>query len=137
MHIHTYIHIHEKVDASSLQASLNAFSALYQVTRPFTVAGSTLQIATYTLTLTLTNFLGLTSFTSVVINVVRDPNIPLLSVIGPSYIHITAASDLVVLSAAKLSNCATTKNKIVYLWSLLNVNTGMQTYMFICIFESI
>jgi hypothetical protein len=110
------------IDVSSVQTSLNAFSAKHQVSRPFTVAlkGK----ATYTLTLTLRNFLGLSSFTSVVVNVASDPNIPTLSVIGPSYLQITAETTLNVQSTAKFSTCAKATTKIEYTWRLLNVETG-------------
>jgi hypothetical protein len=109
------------IDVSSVQASLNAFSAKHQVIRPFTV--SLKGKATYTLTLSLRNFLGLSSFISVVVNVASDPNIPTLSVIGPSYLQITAATRLNVQSTAKFSTCARSTTKIRYTWRLLNVDT--------------
>lgn len=108
------------VDVSTIQTSLNAFSSLNQVRRPFTIADERLIQATYTLTLTLTNFLGLTSFNSVVVNVASDPNIPILSVIGPSYIEITVATALNVLSAVELSSCARLTTRVVYEWRLFN-----------------
>jgi hypothetical protein len=115
------------VNVSDIQTYLNAYSTLYQVSRPFKISAQSLTKATYTLTLTLTNFLGLTSFASVILNVVSDPNIPTLSVIGSSYLQISAATTLNVFSAVKLSICATSRTKILYTWRLFNVKTGFQS----------
>jgi hypothetical protein len=112
------------VDVSEIQRYLNALTALNQVSRPFIISAQSLTKATYTLTLALTNFLGLSSYTSAVITIVGDPNIPILSIIGPTYVEKTAATALNVLSAVQLSSCATSTKKIQYTWSLFNVNTG-------------
>jgi hypothetical protein len=110
------------IDVFDIQTSLNAFSAKHRVSRRFTV--SLRRKATYSLTLALTNFLGLTSFTSLEVNVASDPNIPTLNVIGPSYLQITAATALNVQSTAKFSTCASSTTKIIYTWRLLNLETG-------------
>jgi hypothetical protein len=110
------------IDVSGIQNLLNAFSAKHRVSRRFTV--SLRRKATYSLTLALTNFLGLTSFTSLEVNVASDPNIPTLNVIGPSYLQMTAATALNVQSTAEFSSCASSTKKIIYTWRLLNVETG-------------
>jgi hypothetical protein len=116
------------LDISTIQASLNAFSLKNQVSRPFTVSEKNLQQATYTLTLTLTNFLGLRSFRAIVVNIIGDRNIPTLAVIGPSYIQITASKVLNILSSVQLSSCSTaTGGKVKYTWSVININSGFDS----------
>jgi hypothetical protein len=57
-----------------------------------------------------------------VVNVASDPNLPTLTVIGSSYLQITASTPLNVLSAVTLSSCATalSTSKVVYRWSIKN-----------------
>jgi hypothetical protein len=76
------------------------------------------QRQTYTFTLSLTNFLGLSNFVTIVSVVGSDPNLPVLTIIGPSYQTIVPSSDLSILSAATLSSCASKATSVIYSWSV-------------------
>ena len=106
------------LDVSAIQLYLNRLSAAYQVYRPLNVASSRLTKGTYTFTLRLTNFLGLSASKSISVVVSSDPNVPSLAIIGPSYRTIVTASALSILSAATLSSCASQSNSVVYSWSV-------------------
>ena len=84
--------------------------------------------ASYTIALSLTNFLGLTSFATVTITVNTDSNLPLLSVIGPSYRTIVASSPLTILSVATLTTCASGAI-VTFAWTVKNENRTASTYI--------
>jgi hypothetical protein len=115
------------IDVSDVQTSLNAFSAQYQVSRLFKIRSGRLREATYTFTLILTNFLGSTSFSTTVLDIISDLDILTLSVIGPSYLQITASRKLSILSAVTFSSCPSSTGKVKYTWSVINVNTGLNS----------
>jgi hypothetical protein len=106
------------VDLSVIQSYLNSTSALYQISMPFSIPAAILTKATYTFTLRLTNFLVLSNFITVVTVVTSDPNLPILTIIGPTYQTIVASSALTILSAATLSSCATKTTSVKYSWSV-------------------
>jgi hypothetical protein len=66
--------------------------------KPVIIPGSLLTKVTYTITLTIKNFLGLTSSKSLNIVVNDDPNLPTLSIIGGSSLNILASSPLTIQS---------------------------------------
>ena len=112
------------VDASSVIAHLKKSSLLYGIDRPINILGQSLRRASYTFTLTLINFFGLSTTQTHVVVVTSNPNIPILSIVGPSYQTIVASSPLTILSAATLSSCATKATSLVYSWA---VQLGSQT----------
>ena len=95
-------------DAAKVAALLNTHSLNYkgQISTPISILAQYLNPTSYTITLTLKNFLGLTSSAAVIVKVKTDKNLPLLSIIGPSYRTIVASSPLTILSVATLSSCA-------------------------------
>jgi hypothetical protein len=106
------------VDVSAIQAYLNSASASYQVSRLFSISSMMLIKATYTFTLSLTNFIGLSNFISIVTVVTSDHDTPILTVIGPLYQNIAASTALTILSAATLSSCASQLTTVMYSWSV-------------------
>jgi REJ domain len=104
--------------AASLEEYLNDFSALYQVQRPITILRSSLTSATYSITLTLRNYFGLTSSTTVDIDVTTDQTAPALNIIGATYQTMLASSYLSIHSAASLSGCASATASLKYTWAV-------------------
>jgi hypothetical protein len=111
--------------ATAIEEYLNEFSATYQVYEPIEIGASKLTRATYTFTLKLTNFLGLSSFETVIVDVSSDPNVPVLTIIGPSYQTITASSQLNILSTATLSSCASKATTVAYTWTVVLDSTTL------------
>ena len=110
------------IDAVNIMTYLNSYSSRYQVSTPITILAQNVTKASYTITLSLTNFLTLKSFATVTVTVNTDPNIPLLSIIGPSYRTIVASSPLKVLSVATLSTCASGALPLAFEWTVRKGN---------------
>ena len=106
------------VDTSNIESYLKRSSLQYQVDRPITISRHALSKASYTFTLTLTNFLGYSSAQTEVVVVSSDSNIPILSVLGPSYQVIVASSPLTIQSVATLSTCSSRSKFIEYSWKV-------------------
>ena len=109
--------------AANITTHLNSYSSRYQVSTPITVLAQNLTKASYTITLSLTNFLTIRSFAIVTITVITDPNLPLLNIIGPSYRTVVVSSPLKILSVATLSSCAS-RASVAFVW---NVQEGNRT----------
>ena len=116
-------------DVSAIQSYLNAYSTANQVDNPITIAGSRLFEASYTISLALTNFLGLTASRTIFLAVNSDPNLPVLTIIGPSYQTTTASIPLTILSTASLSSCASKTAVVKYAWTIQGVSivTSLQS----------
>jgi sugar lactone lactonase YvrE len=116
------------LSAESLELNLNKLSELHQVQRPITVLRSALTTAIYTITLTLTNYLGLTSSSTADINVVIDFTKPSLRLIGASYQTMLVSSPLSLHSDASLSGCAS-RTALKYSWAvqLDGISTGISS----------
>lgn len=106
------------VNVTSLEKQLNAFSALHQVYKPAIIANRDLLWVTYTITVSLTNFLGLQSSKTTTLTVVRDPFLPALSIIGPSYRSVVAAEGISILSTVTLSSCCPEGTVVTYSWAV-------------------
>jgi sugar lactone lactonase YvrE len=114
--------------AVSLENYLNKLSDLYQVQRPITVLRASLASATYTITLTLTNYLGIRSSSTVEIDVIIDFTKPSLNLIGATYQTTLTSSTLLLHSDASLSGCASTM-ALKYSWAvqLNGISTGLSS----------
>ena len=95
----------ESGDTTTILNYLDAYSAVNQVTLPFTISRSQLLPGTYSFSLRLTNFLGASTSTSVKTIVSADRSLPLLTIIGSAYQVITASQTLSILSTVSLSSC--------------------------------
>ena len=109
------------LNSSAIQLYLNEFSTTNQVYIPITVLSSSLTVASYTITLLLTNFLGRSASTTKTVSVSTSPAVPSLRIIGPSYQSIETSSPLTILSAATQSSCASKVTAVKYSWT---VQTG-------------
>ena len=74
--------------------------------------------ATYSITLTLRNYFGLSSSTTVNIDVTTDQTAPALNIIGATYQTMLASSYLSIHSAASLSGCASATASLKYTWAV-------------------
>ena len=106
------------LDTTVVEDYLNAVSSVYQVSTPINIVGSSLSTASYTFTLTLTNFLGLSASQTVLVTATGSPDVVQVSIIGPSYKTIVASSPLQLQSIAGLSHSASKSSTVVYTWTL-------------------
>ena len=106
------------VNVTSLEKQLNAFSALHQVYKPAIIENSKLFWVTYTISVSLTNFLGLQSSKTTILTVVRDPFLPALSIIGPNYRSVVAAEEMSILSTVTLPSCCPLGTVVTYSWAV-------------------
>ena len=106
------------VNVSSLERYLNKFSALYQVQRPITILRSSLTTATYSITLTLRNYFGRVSSTTVNIDILKDLTTPALGIIGASYQTVIASSYVTIQSTSSLSGCPSFTAPLQYNWTV-------------------
>lgn len=106
------------VDVTDTESYMNTFSEEHQARRPLILAGDTLIMAAYTITLTLTNFLGLTSSKTVVVVTSTDPYLPILAVLGPSYRSIMSSDPLQIMSSVSLTSCVPKDTVVKYKWSV-------------------
>jgi REJ domain len=115
------------VSAAAIQTYLNTESTSYQVYQPITVDSSLLTRATYTITLALTNFLGLRSSEAVVITLSADRDLPSVSIIGPLFQNMPASQPLTILSAASISACPSkvALAAVKYAWTVKSKNVDL------------
>ena len=96
---------------------LNSRSILSQVRQPMVIERDQLVAATYSFTLRLENLFGLSSSSTVSVEVTGNSTMPLLTIIGPKSRTIFASSPLTILSTVSLSNCATAA-PMSYKWTV-------------------
>ena len=106
------------VNTAALTLYLNSLSAKYQTHRPITVDRNTLVTATYTFSLSLTSFLGMTSSKSVQVAVLDSDKAPAVTIVGPSFRTIGGASSLTLLSSASLNYCVPGAKPVKYVWTV-------------------
>jgi REJ domain len=105
------------LSTTDLANYLNLLSSSSQVQQPFIILRNQLVAATYTFTLRLENFFGLSSSSTVSVIVSSNSTVPHLTVIGPKYRTIYASSSLSILSTGALSNC-TAAAPVTYKWTV-------------------
>ena len=115
------------MSAAVIQNYLNTMSTSYQVYQPITVDSSRLTKATYTITLALTNFLGLSSSKTLVVVQSADRDLPSVSIIGPLFQNILASQPLSILSAASISACSSkgALASVKYAWTVRSNNVDL------------
>ena len=106
--------------ATFLQNYLNSFSQKYEVFQPVLLQKQWLAQTTYTISLSLTNFLGMTSVKTLTVVVSSDSNLPRLSIQGPTYVTIQRSQILSVKSLAQFSACvdARATSSLQYSWTV-------------------
>ena len=106
--------------ATYLQNYLNSFSLKYEVFQPVLLQQQWLAQTTYTISLSLTNFLGMTSVKTATVVVSSDSNLPRLSIQGPTYITTQRSQILSVKSLAQFSACvdARATSSLQYSWTV-------------------
>ena len=105
------------VNTAKIGEFLNSRSSLSQVRQPMVIERDQLVAATYSFTLRLENLYGLSSSSTVNVEVTGNSTMPLLTIIGPTYRTILASSPLTILSTVSLSNCATAA-AMSYKWTV-------------------
>jgi REJ domain len=104
-------------NTSTIASYLNSFSSVNQVSRPIVIARDLLVTATYTFTLQLTNFLGLSWSTTVNVDVTESVAAPTVAIIGALYQTTLASSPFSVMSETSLSACASAA-AVTYTWTV-------------------
>eukprot|EP01038_Epipyxis_sp_PR26KG_P005612 gene5612-7752_t len=77
-----------------------------------------LEETSYTISLSLTNFLGENGVSSASFKVGSNPNIPILKISGSSSISMKANAKLQIYTSASFSSCANTSSSISYGWGI-------------------
>ena len=116
----------------AIEKYLNSYSLINQVQIPIPIPMHFyLSRTTLFFSLSLTNFLGLTSVSTIAtrVEVTGDSNQPALSVLGPTYLTVQLSSTISIQSIATLPICATDKAKVLYVWTVFlgGVDTGLTT----------
>ena len=104
-------------NTSTLGRYLNTFSSVYQVHRPIVIVRDLLKTGTYTFSLQLTNFLGLSWSTTVNVNVNDVAAAPTVAIIGALYQTTLASSPFTVMSTTSLSSCVSAA-AVKYAWTV-------------------
>ena len=106
--------------ATFLQNYLNSFSQKYEVHQPVLLDSRRLAQTTYTITLSLTNFLGATSVKTAIVVVSSDSNLPRLSIQGPTYVSLQRSQILSVKSIAQFAACVDSRatSSLQYTWTV-------------------
>lgn len=107
------------LDTRNVTKVLNAFSAIYQVTRPVTIAGKDLEKGTYTFTATVQNFFGVNSSDSFNVDVTGATKTLAVTIIGPKYLAIQSSSNLSIAATALSTACyKASSSALQYTWSV-------------------
>eukprot|EP01034_Spumella_vulgaris_P047457 gene47457-biopygen27981 len=100
-----------------------------KIDKPINIPIWLLQEATYSITLTLTNFLGQSSSTSATVQVTGNRNLPTLNIVGSNILTVTPASTVLVYSNAEVSSCSESQN-IQYSWVVFKaggISSGIES----------
>eukprot|EP01034_Spumella_vulgaris_P023295 gene23295-29507_t len=111
------------IDTVALAAKLNSYKT--NVQQLIQIPPSMLADTRYSISLTLANFMGLSSSTTVQVAVSFNPNFPTLSILGSTIVSIKPSAVLNIYASASLSSCALTKS-VTYSWQL-KLNNVVQT----------
>lgn len=104
-------------DVASILRVLNRFNR--DVIRVYVIPRALFGSGTYSISLSLTNFLQVTSTASNVINALSNPNIPKVNILGGAAVTTYANKALTVYSSVSFSSCVDTSNtKMQYTWQL-------------------
>jgi hypothetical protein len=108
-----------RITISNTTAITTYLSSKYATTTSLvTIPQSMLSFGTYTVSLTLTNFLGQSGFQQVSV-VVSDSNVvPRLTIVGSSTLSLYRSQTLSVFANASFPSCLTTSVSLMYTWSL-------------------
>ena len=86
------------------------------------IPATVLSPAIFTITATLSNFLDSTASQAATIEVSTDPNLPVVTILGPSFQVIKASASLKQAGTAKLSACAV-PSTLKYTWTVVDSAT--------------
>eukprot|EP01037_Dinobryon_pediforme_P044084 gene44084-55581_t len=95
-------------DVASILRVLNRFNR--DVIRVYVIPRALFGSGTYSISLSLTNFLQVTSTASNVINALSNPNIPKVNILGGAAVTTYANKALTVYSSVSFSSCVDTSN---------------------------
>ena len=82
-------------------------------------------VGTYSVTVTLTNFLAGSTAQSSTVTVSGDHNQPAVSILGSGYQTIVPSASLKLVGMATLSSCAAASSTLSYTWSIYNATGGL------------
>jgi hypothetical protein len=89
------------------------------VLRTFILSRSLFGSGTYSVSLSVTNFLGVSSTASGIINAINNPNIPQVNILGGNSFSVFAYQSLTIYSSVSFASCTDTSNtKLNYVWKV-------------------
>jgi hypothetical protein len=104
------------VSAPTVLAALNARGK--NLGTPIVLSRSLFAQEQYTVTLTLSNFLGQASSATAIFSIDGNPNLPVVSILGPSVVTMTPASALQLYTSTTQASCAEKASSIGYRWTV-------------------
>ena len=115
----------ENGDATTVNAFL---TSNFLLTSSFaTIPGSMLIRTTYSIGVTIANFLGDSASSASIVSVTGDPNLPVVSILGAVSRTIRSSDALILQGSAAVSKCAT-MTSLDYVWTLRNSSGVLMTF---------
>jgi hypothetical protein len=100
-------------------ASTTAIQALLTgTTSVITIPKASVPSDRYTLSLTVTNFLGQSSTTSATFSVDGNPNLPIISILGPTTVSTVPGDALTLYTSTARTSCYLSASTISYAWTV-------------------
>jgi hypothetical protein len=104
------------VSAPTVLATLNARGK--NLRTPIVLSRSMFAQEQYTVTLTLSNFLGQSASATAIFSIDGNPNLPIVSILGPSVVTRTPSSSLQLYTSTTQASCAEKTSIIGYRWTV-------------------
>eukprot|EP01032_Pedospumella_encystans_P039225 gene39225-biopygen21073 len=105
------------VSAPTILAALNNRGV--NIATPIVLDRTLFAPSKYTLTLTLTNFLGQSSIATAIFGVDENPNLPIVSILGPAERSLSPVDTLNLYTTTTQASCAEKASTISYKWTVL------------------
>jgi hypothetical protein len=104
------------VSVPNVLTALNTFGA--SISSPLTLTRTLFTPATYTITLTLSNFLNQTASATTIFALDANPNLPIVNILGPSERSISPSDSLSLYTTTTQASCAEKDSAITYKWTV-------------------
>ena len=110
-----------RAEANTVGSAPNVLAALNArgkaIGTPIVLTRTLFSPATYTVTLTLTNFLGKSSSATTIFKLDENPNLPIVTILGPAVVTMTPSEALQLFTTTLQASCAERSSTIRYKWT--------------------
>jgi hypothetical protein len=103
-------------DSSDIVSMLNSYGPITSV--PMRIPKAMLGKARYSVTLTVTNFLGQSSGAATAFTLDDNPNLPIVSILGSSVVTVLPSDTLTLFTSVTQASCAEASKAIGYKWTV-------------------